>query len=157
MARTEPSPNSQSADPISWGEDPRLLPHPLTSRDAPNPSGCGAEPSTGARRGFLPFSKPKPCRKNFSMANTAWLLLQGQHRELGALPKLLQHFPCLSQPGCAGKVAQKEPCPTCATTATTSPCSGTPEQFWGQGHSPPEGREHLHSLWIFAVIPKGKA
>lgn len=156
MAGKEPSPDSQSADPISWDEDPRLFPHPLTSRDAPNSSGCGAEPGTGARRGFLPFSKPKPRRKNFSMANTAWILLQGQHGEPGALPKLLQHFPRLSQPGCAGKVVQKGPRPPRATTATTSPAQGPWSSFGDKDTAPRrEGNTYIHSGYLL-LFPKGK-
>lgn len=152
-----PWPELQTADPVSWDEDPRLFPHPLRSKDAPSSSGCGAEPGTSARSLFPLFSKPKPCRNNFSTANTAWLLLWGQRGELGALPNMFQHAPCLSQPGCAGKVAPKVPRPPCATTATTSPCSGPFMQFWGQGHGhhPKEGNTHIHSGYLL-LFPKGK-
>lgn len=156
VAKTGPGPDLRTAGPSPWDEDPRLFPHPRRSRDAPNTSGGGAEPGTGARRGILPFSKPNSLQEQLFHGKHSPDPAPGTAQRAGSCSRAAPAFPGLSQPGCVGEVARKG-LKNVPQVPPPAPAQGPLVQFWGQGHGHTEGREHLHSLWIFAVIPKGKA
>lgn len=159
MAGTGPNPDLQSADPSPWDEDPRLFPQPPRSRDAPNTSGRGAEPGTGGRRGILPFSKPNSFQEQLFHGKHSPDPTPGTAQTAGSSSRAAPAFPGPSQPGCVREVARKglKNVPQVPPVPPPDPAQGPLVQFRGQGHGHSEGREHLHSLWIFAVIPKGKA
>lgn len=155
VAKTGSGPDLRTADPSPWDEDPRLFPHPQRSRDAPNTSGGGAEPGTGARRGILPFSKPSSLQEQLFHGKHSLDPAPGTAQRARSSSRAAPAFPGLSQPGCAGEVARKglKNVPKCHHQALLR----DPSCSFGDKDTATRraGNTYIHSGYLL-LFPKGK-
>lgn len=133
-------PDLQTADPISWDEDPRLFPHPLRSRDAPGGHSCPSPNPNPAGTTFPWQTQPGSCSRD---SIESWELFP-------SCSSLSMPFPTWMCGKSGSKVPLVSPQPPPA------PAQGPQSSFGDKDTAAPRGGNTYIGSGYLLLFPKGK-
>lgn len=145
MARIGSCPDLQTADPISWDEKPRLFLHLLKSRMLPTHQVQEEIPA---------LLQTQTLQEQLFHGKQNLAPAPGTAPRAGSSSQAAPAFPCLSQPGCVGKVAQNvllvppQPPP--------APAQGPQSSFGDKDTATQRGGNTYIGSGYLLLFPKGK-